>query len=221
MSALAKITYYLDVTSSWAYWAEPMWAELKARYADRVEFGWKIAQMPAEGYPVSRAQCEWFYRRSGTVMRSPFILNSGWWEADIKQYVAPNCVAEAARDFGATDDRVRLALAHAGMRDGRKIGRWEVAVDIAAQTAGIDQAALLPRAQSPEIAARVAASSAEFDSFQINQRPAFALEDTIGDRAIFSGLVAAGPLIATLDAMLADAGAYASFAAHFGGVPKE
>jgi predicted DsbA family dithiol-disulfide isomerase len=220
MSAFAKVTYYLDVTSSWVYWAEPMWAELKARYAGRVEFQWKIALLPAEAFPVSPAQAEWFYRRSGTIMRSPFMLNSGWLEADIKEYTAPNAVAEAAKDFGATDDRVRLAVAHAGVREGKKIGRWEVSADIAAQAAGIDKAALLARAQAPEITARMRASSAEFDSFQINQRPAFTIEDSIGDRAVFSGLVAGAPLAATIDAMLADAGAYASYAAHFGGVPS-
>ena len=75
-----KITYYLDVTSSWCYWAEPMWAELKRRYAGRAEFHWKIAQMHARDYPTSREQCDWFYRRSGMVVRSPFMLSSGWFE---------------------------------------------------------------------------------------------------------------------------------------------
>ena len=38
------VTYYLDVVSSWCYWAEPAWAELKQRYAKSpVEFSWKIA----------------------------------------------------------------------------------------------------------------------------------------------------------------------------------
>ena len=34
-----KITYYLEVISSWCYWAEPAWADLKRRYAGRVETG--------------------------------------------------------------------------------------------------------------------------------------------------------------------------------------
>src|ERR1041384_6988894 len=113
-----RITYYLEVISSWCYWAEPAWTELKQRYAGRAEFGWKIAQMPVEAYPVSKAQCEWFYRRSGTIMRSPFMLNSGWFEPETRQMLVPNLVAEAARDFGATDDRVRLAIAYAAVLDG-------------------------------------------------------------------------------------------------------
>jgi len=103
-----KVTYYLEVISSWCYWAEPAWAELKRRYAGRVEFGWKLALMDASGLPVSRNQCEWFYRRSGTITRSPVMLNSGWFEPGQKEYLAPNLVAEAAKDFGITDDRARL-----------------------------------------------------------------------------------------------------------------
>src|SRR5262249_33193718 len=99
-----------------------------------------------EAYPVSASQCDWFYRRSGTVMRSPFKLNSGWFEPEMKQFLAPNYVAEAARDFGATDDQVRLAIAHAAVREGKKVGRWEVAVAAAAEAGRLDPAKLLARA---------------------------------------------------------------------------
>src|ERR1022692_4994498 len=159
-----KITYYLEVISSWCYWAEPTWAELKKRYAGKVEFNWKIAQMPADAYPVSKEQAEWFYRRSGTIVRSPFILNACWFEPGMKQWLVPNLVAEAARDFGVTDDRVRLAIAHAGEREGKKVGRWDVAVGVAVKAAKLNQARLLARAKSAGVAARVKKSSAEFDA---------------------------------------------------------
>jgi predicted DsbA family dithiol-disulfide isomerase len=216
---MVKATYYLEVISSWCYWAEPAWAELKRRYAGQVEFNWKIAQMPAEGYPTSQTQCEWFYRRSGSVMRSPFMLNSGWLEPEIKQYVNPNLVAEAAKDFGVTDDRVRLAIAHAAVREGKKVGRWEVAVDIASQAAGLDASKLLSHAKSPVVAERANATTAEFHALQVNQRPTFLLKNGIGDRVVLSGLVRVEPLAAALDALLADESAYASWKAHFGEPP--
>jgi predicted DsbA family dithiol-disulfide isomerase len=214
-----KITYFLEVMSSWCYWAEPAWTELKARYAGQVEFGWKIALMPPEAYPVSKSQCDWFYRRSGSIMRSPFMLNSGWFEEEFRPCLAPNYVAEAARDFGVNDDRVRLAIAHAALREGRKLGRWDEAISVGAQAAGVDPAKLRARAQSPEVAARAAAATAEFHALQVNQRPTFLLENSIGDRAMFSGLAKAAPLVAALDAMLADEAAYASWKTHFGDVP--
>ncbi len=166
---MAKATYYLEVISSWCYWAEPAWAELKRRYAGQAEFGWKIAQMPPEAYPQSKTQCDWFYRRSGAIMRSPFMLNSGWFEQELKEYLAPNYVAEAAKNFGVTDDRVRLAITQAALREGKKVGRWEVAVAVAAQAAGLDAAKLLLRAQSSEVAARTQATTAEFHALQVTQ----------------------------------------------------
>jgi len=30
------VTYYLDVISSWCFWAEPAWAELKKRYEGKL-----------------------------------------------------------------------------------------------------------------------------------------------------------------------------------------
>ena len=122
-----KITYYLDVVSSWCYWAEPAWAELKRRYANvPVEFAWKIALLDENGMSKSRAQCDWFYRRSGTITRSPFMLNSGWLDPYQPEFLAVNCVAEAAKDFGVTDDRVRLALMEAAMREGKKVADWNL-----------------------------------------------------------------------------------------------
>jgi len=212
-----KVTYYLEVISSWCYWAEPAWAELKKRYAGKVAFGWKIAQMPAEAYPTSKAQAEWFYRRSGTIMRSPFMLNSGWFQPGAM--LTPNLVAEAAKDFGVTDDRVRLAIAHAAEREGKKIGRWEVAVAVAAKAARLNKAKLLARAKSSAVAARMKKTTDEFHALQVTQRPTFLIENAIGDRAVFSGIVRVEPLAAAIDALLADQAAYDSYKAHFGSPP--
>ncbi len=217
-----KATFYLEVSSSWCFWSEPTWAELKQRYAGRVSFDWKIAKMQPSDWPVSRAQCEWFYRRSGTVARAPFMLNAGWFEP-VKpgDYPAASYVAEAAKDFGFSGDEIRLALSHAGEREGKKIGQMAVAVAIAAAAGGkkLNAKKLRAAAESAKVAARIEASTEEFFAHQINQRPAFVLTNDIGDKAVFSGLTKIEPLAATLDAMLADVTAYASFKAHFGGPP--
>jgi predicted DsbA family dithiol-disulfide isomerase len=219
-----KITYYLEVLSSWCTWVEPTWSELKNRYAGRAEFEWRIALMKPADFPVSRAQCDWFYQRSGgTVMRSPFKLNSGWFEADrAGRYEAPNLVAEAARDFGFNGDEIRLALAHAGVREGQKIGDLATAVAVASSAGGkkLPAKKLRAAAESAAVRARVEASTANFFAHQITQRPAFLLTDAIGDKAVFSGLVRLEPLVATSDAMLADTAVYAAHKAHHGGPPS-
>jgi predicted DsbA family dithiol-disulfide isomerase len=215
-----RITYYLDVVSSWCYWAEPAWAELKRRYAIApVEFHWAIALIDESAMSKSREQADWFYRRSGTIVRSPFMLNSGW-ISHSKEYLPPNCLAEAAKDFGVTDDRVRLALMEAAMREGQKVGDWGVSAAVAARAAGLDSAALLRKAQSAEIEERVRAATADFHSLQVTQRPTFTLESNIGDRAVFSGFWRLDPLVAAIESMLADANSYASWNGHFGDPPQ-
>ncbi len=217
-----KVVYYVEVLSSWCHWVEPVWAELKQRYAGRVEFDWKIALMNPGDFPVSQAQCDWFYRRSGgTVMKSTYMLNSGWFEAERKGcYEAPNLVVEATKDFGFTGDEIRLAIAHAALREGQKVGDLATAVKVAAKAGKIDPKKLWVAAESKAVADRVAASTAEFLGHQINQRPAFVLTDAIGDKAVFSGLVRLEPLVATIDAMLADTAAYAAHKAQHGAPPK-
>jgi predicted DsbA family dithiol-disulfide isomerase len=218
-----KITYYLEVLSSWCTWVEPVWADLKTRYAGRAEFEWKVALMSPNDFPVSTAQCDWFYRRSGgTVMRSPVMLNSAWLDPKLAgNYVAPNLVAEAGKDFGFTGDELRLAISRAALRDGRKVGDMAEAVAAAAKATKLNPKTLRARAESKEVKARVDASTAEFHAHQISQRPAFILTDAIGDKAVFSGLVRIEPLAATIDAMLADTAAYAAHAAHYGQPPSQ
>src|SRR6266496_1284339 len=196
------VTDYLDVVSSWCFWSEPTWAELKKRYDGRVEFQWKIALMDPSGLPTSREQEQWYY-------------------PSLPEWLPPNCVAEAAKDFGFVDDRIRLALSHATLREGKKVSDWEIAAEIGAAAGEIDSKKLLERARSPEIEKRVRASTAEFRAFQVTQRPAFVIDTEIGDRAVFSGVVKLEPLTATLDSMLDDAAAYAAHKAHFGDPPAK
>ena len=213
------ITCYLDVISSWCYWAIPAWRELRQRYADRVDFDWKIALMDASGMPANRLQMEWFYRRSGMLMRSPFMLSSTWYEPGRTEFLEPNCVTEAARDFGINDDRVWMAIATAGLREGKPFGQWQIVAQTGAAAGGLDSRQLLERAKAPEIEERVRKSTAEFHAMQVTQRPTFVIDSPIGDRAVFSGFAKAGPIAGTLDAMLDDIHAYRAHAAHFGERP--
>jgi predicted DsbA family dithiol-disulfide isomerase len=213
------VTDYLDVVSSWCFWSEPTWAELKKRYHGKVEFQWKIALMDKTGLPTSREQEAWYYRRSGMMNRSPFMLSTAWYDPSLPEWLPPNCVAEAAKDFGIIDDHVRLALAYATLHEGKQVANWDVSAEIAAAAGKIDKERLLERAKSPAVESRIRAATAEFHTLQVTQRPTFVIDTEIGDRAVFSGLVRLEPLAATLDGMLDDGGAYAAHAAHFGAPP--
>ncbi|MBI2814070.1 MAG: hypothetical protein HYX71_07280 [Opitutae bacterium] len=103
-----KVIHGLEVLSSWCHRVEPVWAQLKQRYAGRAEFDGKAALMQPGDVAASQAQSDWFYRRSGLVMRSPCMLNSGWLEPKrAGRYDAPNPVIEAAKDFGSSGDEIR------------------------------------------------------------------------------------------------------------------
>ncbi len=214
------VTNYLEVISSWCFWAAPAWAELQQRYAGRVAFQWKIALMDASGFPKTREQTEWFYRRSGMMMRSPFMLKPGWFQPDLQECLAPNLIAEAARDFGVNDDRVWVALMTATVRKGMQTGDWETAAEIGAKAANLDKPKLLAHARSVEVEVRARTSTAEFHALQVTQRPTFLVESEIGDRAVFSGFAKLEPLAVTIDAMLDDLLSYEAHAAHFGLPPE-
>jgi predicted DsbA family dithiol-disulfide isomerase len=212
-----KITYFVEILSSWCLWAEPAWDELKARFGDRAVFDWRIALMNPGDFPKSREECDRYYRRSGTIMRSDFMLRSDWLEPELAgDYRAPNHVAEAGRDFGAEGDSLRRALANAAMLEGKPIGRMDVAVSVGAASLGVSESDLRARAESQEVRQRVEASTAQFLDHKLNQRPSFIIQDAIGDKAVISGLATAAPLIATIEAMLVDTRGYETYRIHHG-----
>ncbi len=215
------VTDYLDVVSSWCFWSEPTWAELKRRYDGHVAFQWKIALMDPSGLPTSREQEQWFYRRSGMLMRSPFMLNTDWYDARLKEWLPPNAVAEAAKDFGISDDRVRLALSYAALREGKKVGDWTVCAEIGAKAGKLDKKKLFDAARSPVVEKRLRESTAEFHAMQVTQRPTFVVDTDIGDRAVFSGVVRLEPIVSTIASMIDDAAFYVTHKAHFGDPPAK
>lgn len=151
--------------------------------------------------------------------QSPFMLNTDWYDANLKEWLPPNAVAEAGKDFGINDDRIRLAISNAALREGKKVSDWDVCAEIGATAGKIDKKKLLETAKSPAIDKRLRDSTAEFHAMQITQRPTFVIDTEIGDRAIFSGVIKFEPIAATIDSMLADAAAYAAHKAHFGDPP--
>ncbi|HEY1583511.1 MAG TPA: DsbA family protein [Chthoniobacterales bacterium] len=214
------ITNYLDVISSWCHWAIPAWQKVQAHYGDQIDYRWRIALMDEKGLPPTREATEWYYRRSGLLMRSPVMLSTAWLEPGRAEYLEPNCIAEAARDLGIEDDHAWMALSQAELREGKKIARWEVAAQVVAEATGLEKKKLIERAKSPEIEARLRQSTAEFHALQVTQRPTFVIDSPIGDRAVFSGFAKAEPLVSTIDAMLDDIVGYQAYAAHYGSVPS-
>ncbi len=214
------LTYYLDFVSSWCYYFEPVYAALQEEYRDQIAFDWQCSLIPPDALPQNRAEELYYYQRSGTVTRRTQPLNPDWFEPERREYLTPHLVAEAARDLGTTDDRVRLALARAALEEGRKVGQLEVALEIGAAASPHSVDVLRAAAQVPTVEERVRKSGRAFDALQVDQRPTFVLQSRIGDRAVFSGLIHQAPLEATIKSMLEDIDGYDSFHAHVGTLPQ-
>ena len=211
---MIRITYYLDVISSWCHYVEPVWKSLEETFGDVLEMDWQIALIPKSGLPKSKAEEKWYYRRSGVITKSPYMLNSDWIDTSLEDFLIPNLVAVVCRDLGFAGDDVRLAITEAALRRGEKVGTLEVSAGIAAKVSGYSVGAIMELVAKPESEAKVRASTERFLSFGINQRPAFFVESEIEDRAIFSGLIQPEPLFATIRAMIEDARAYRAWSAH-------
>lgn len=210
---MIKLTYYLDVLSSWCFYGEPNLRRLLDVYGDRIDYEWRIAlvtEHPPQGF--SRQQYDWFYRRSGSI--SGTHLNSAWRTKEYSSTLVPNLAAEAARELGFSDDRVRLALARAALVEGQPVLEPDTAARVAAAASGVDQSKITEFMNDPRMRERIERTSAEFAALGVDQRPAFVLRSSIGDTAIFSGVWLFEPLNATVHAMLSDADKYAHFEAN-------
>jgi predicted DsbA family dithiol-disulfide isomerase len=124
-----------------------------------------------------------------------------------------NLAAEAARDLGFEDDRVRLALARAALVEGVPVQYKDAAADLVASVTGAEPATVLALMESAAVNERIEQSEREFAALGVDQRPTFVLRSSIGDTAILSGIWTAEPLDATIAAMLRDVEKYAAFAA--------
>lgn len=209
---MVKLLHYLDVMSSWCFYAEPHLDRLREKYGSRLEYDWRIA-LVTENMPGgnTREQMEWYYKRSGSI--SGTYLNPDWNQGP-HTTVEANLAAEAARELGFTDDLVRRALAREALIEGLPIYHKGVAADVVAAVTGIEAGRILTLMNSPKLRERVKQTGQEFASFHIDQRPAFVLRSSIGDTAIFSGIWTFEPLDATISSMLRDVDAYAKFAAN-------
>jgi predicted DsbA family dithiol-disulfide isomerase len=127
-------------------------------------------------------------------------------------------VIYAARKLGKALE-VHNALKAAGLGRGEPILRREVALDVAVGASGLDRHLIETAMDNPVTRDEISAWTAEFNSYRIDQRPAFVLRSAIGDTAILSGLYLPEPIAAAVDAMIADEDAYARFAETHDSIP--
>jgi predicted DsbA family dithiol-disulfide isomerase len=205
-----KMIYYLDILSSWCFFAEDAIAKIKSRFGADLEYEWRIAAL-RDGKPLgySPEVLGWYYKRSQTL--SGTLLNVAWIESESDSTWWPNVAAEAARSLGQTDDKVRLALSRAGMVEGQHVHHRDVAERVAAAASGLDSGALHTAMDDPAIVSRIHATTAEYRALPVNVVPTFVISNTIGDVNLLSGTFRYEPIAACVEQLVADAKSYAAF----------
>jgi predicted DsbA family dithiol-disulfide isomerase len=216
--SLMQLTYFFDVCSMWCALGDEVVTEVCQRYGARVPVAWKIALInggkPMEAGPEQEL---WYYDRCEIVTGRRF--NHRWLERRQQSSWIPNSVIAAAWRFGKGKP-VHEALKSAAMERGEPILQREVALKLASEASGIAQERFARAIDDPLLASELQETLSEFESYQIDQRPAFILRSGIGDTAVFSGIYRGGPIFAALDAMLQDEEKYAEHASSHPPIPE-
>ena len=205
-----KLTYYLDVLSSWCLIAEDALARVRAEFGDRIDYEWKIAAL-RDPLNYTPDQLRWYYARTNSV--TGVRLNPIWLESTADGTKWANVAAEGARALGCTDDRVRLALARGAMVDGKRMSQRDIAVATAAAAGGVRPEDLARAMDDPQTAARIRATSDEFAAYRADVRPTFVIRSAIADMSVLSGCWRHDVLTAAMRGLLEDQDKYDEFVA--------
>jgi predicted DsbA family dithiol-disulfide isomerase len=206
-----QLTYFFDVCSMWCALGDEALVTVQQRYGKRVPVTWKVALIN-DGEPMDAGleQELWYYDRCEIATGRRF--DHRWIEKSGQSTLLPNALIHVAQKLGKGAE-VHRALKIAALERGEPILRREIALSLAVGASGLGRAALEAGIDDPETVAEIKASTAEFNAYKINQRPSFVIRSRIEDTVIFSGLYRVEPVIAAIDAMIADEEAYARFAA--------
>jgi predicted DsbA family dithiol-disulfide isomerase len=213
-----QLTYFFDVCSVWCALGDETIAEVGARYGARAHVTWKIALINGgQAMEAGPEQELWYYDRCEIVTGRRF--NHRWLERKGQSTWIPNSLIAAAWKFGKGKE-VHQALKSAAMERGEPILQRAVALRLASEASGITTEALTSAIDDPTLASELQESLSEFESYRIDQRPAFILQSAIGDTAVFSGLYRSEPIFAALEAMFRDEEKYAVHASSHPPIPK-
>ncbi|HLI95922.1 MAG TPA: DsbA family protein [Candidatus Baltobacteraceae bacterium] len=199
--AHVDVIYYVDVLSSWCYVADRALERIEEKYGDSVRLDWRIAQLNDFGpLPYSRDDLRWYYAR--TAKMTGMQLNEAWHDSAETTTKHANAAAEAARELGAADSRVRRELARAALIEGKPLGRRDLAMEEAARISGFAPERIASLMESAQVKDRIAQTTREFNDLALPQRPSFVMRNTSGDLAVFSGLYTFESLDAVIGEML-------------------
>lgn len=102
------------------------------------------------------------------------------------------------------------------MKNGERLGRRDVAVDAVARIAGIEASRLDAQIDRAQTGATLNEGNAMLARWGCTERPSWRIENDNGDFIVMQGIWNAPPLVACVDALMADEAAYAAAGAQPG-----
>ena len=212
-----QLIYFFDVCSMWCALGDEALVSVQERYGERVPITWKVALIN-DGEPMNAGldQELWYYDRCEAATGRRF--DHRWIEKRGQSTWLPNALIHMAQKLGKGAE-VHRALKIAALQRGEPILRRDVALSVAVSASGLDRLTFETGIEDPALVAEIRISTAEFNTYRINQRPAYVIRSGIEDTSIFSGIYRSEPLIAAIDAMIADENAYARFAVAHAPIP--
>ncbi|MDA8346994.1 MAG: DsbA family protein [Thermaerobacter sp.] len=204
----------MDVLSLWCLYADRSVDRLLSEYGQRLQFDWRISLIRGESPLGYGRDAEAFYYRRGAHLTGA-TLNPNWLSGPETTTLDANLVAEAARSLGKGGRDVPRALMDAAMIEGREVWRKEIAVEVAAEAAGLPRDRLATALADPRVRDTVLATTEEMLALGVSERPVIVFESAIPDRAILSGIWAYEPMAALCEAMLRDEERFLAFNAEY------
>lgn len=199
--AHVDLIYYVDVLSSWCHVADRAVERIEEKYGPSVRLDWRIAQLFNYGpLPYTQKDLRWYYER--TAKMTGVRLNEAWHDSPDTTTKYVNAAAEAARELGVTDSRVRRGLSRAALIDGKRIGHRDGAIEETARLSGFSAERIADLMDSPQVTQRIMQTTQEFKDLALPQLPSFVMRNSSGDIAVFSGLYTFESLDSVIGEML-------------------
>src|SRR5690348_6892757 len=199
--AHVDLIYYVDVLSSWCHVADRAVERIEDKYGASVRLDWRIAQLFNYGpLPYTQKDLRWYYER--TAKMTGVLLNEAWHDSPDTTTKYANAAAEAARELGVTDSRVRRGLSRAALLDGKRIGCRDGAIEETARLSGFSAERIADLMDAPQVTQRIMQTTQEFKDLALPQLPSFVMRNSSGDIAVFSGLYTFESLDSVIGEML-------------------
>ncbi len=213
-----KIDYFLDALSQWCYISDRAILRIRMRYGNRLLINYHFVPISGRDPIYVNGQGQRLaYDRSEFITG---IHTTPWLRDEPRSTWDANASILAVASMGIDVERVRSCVSSAALERGLPLGDRGEAASLLAAEFGLERSRIEEVMQSPAICDALDASGGEFAQHGLTVRPAFVLENEIGDRVILNGGWRESLFVEAIDSLLADAAGYEWYEKHVASMPN-